>query len=278
MGGGGIAFEVVAPALYVGPHERAEGIRIFAGKFAIGEKDRVSAEAGVPRGKEAGFGAAGFFDEVGLRDKIALLDRLFVAEEGGDRKTLRDHVHGDAVFLFQEGQKRPLGAGDDGFALEVFEAANGAGRVDEQAGRVVLEDGGDGEQGQADGDFLEDVGAVALAELRLVGGDFLGDEGVGSARDNRDVEALGREEAADLGLINAAVLGFGDPVQLQGDFRERFLRGGGRRRGLGGGDGHKGRGEDDEGVQERFHEREDYGRFRCRRGRRSHAICGGRAN
>ena len=116
-----------------------------------------------------------------------------------------------------------------------------------------MENGGDVEQRQADGDFLENIGAVALAELRLVGGDFLGDESVGSAGDDRDVEALGREEAAGLRLINAAVLGLGDPIELERDFGERFFGCGGRGGGAGYGEHDEGRGEHYEGGTERFH-------------------------
>ncbi len=82
-----------------------------------------------------------------------------------------------------------------------------------------MEDGGHGEHGQAGGDFLQDVGAIALADLGLAGGDFLDDEGVGSAGDDGDVEAFGGEETARGGLIDATVFGFGDPVELDGEFK-----------------------------------------------------------
>jgi len=64
--------------------------------------------------------------------------------------------------------------------------------------------------------FLQNVGAVTLADLSLAGGDFLDDEGVGSARDDGDVEPFGGKEAARGGLVDATVFGFGDPVQLDG--------------------------------------------------------------
>jgi len=112
---------------------------------------------------------------------------------------------------------------------------------------IVLENGGDGENGQAGGDFLEDVGRVALAELGLIGGDLLGDEGVGAAGDDGDVEALGGEEAAGGGLVDAAVLGLGDPIELDGEFEGGLFGVGGG--GVGGaGDGkERGGGEDEAG-------------------------------
>ena len=100
VSGRGIARKVIVPAFDVGTHEGAEFRRVFAGEFTIGEKHGVGAEAGVPRGKEAGFGAPGFHDVVGLCDEVALLDGVFFAEEGGDRKVLGDDVDGDAVVLF----------------------------------------------------------------------------------------------------------------------------------------------------------------------------------
>ena len=106
--------------------------------------------------------------------------------------------------------------GDDGASLEILEAADGAFGVDEQAGRIVLEHGGDLDDGQALGLLEEGVGAVGLADVGLSGGDFGHDEGVGSARDESDVEPFLAEEPASEGLVETAVLRLGDPVELHG--------------------------------------------------------------
>ena len=45
------------------------------------------------------------------------------------------------------------------------------------------------------------------------------DEGVGPAGHDSYVEAFGGEEAARGGLIDAPVFGFGDPIELDGEFK-----------------------------------------------------------
>jgi len=90
--------------------------------------------------------------------------------------------------------------------------------VQHQHGRVVLEDGGDLDHRHVLRDGEERVGAVALAELGLAGGDLLHDKRVGSAGDDLDVETGGFEETLGLRLIETAMLGLGDPVELDDDF------------------------------------------------------------
>ena len=46
-----------------------------------------------------------------------------------------------------------------------------------------------------------------------------------SARNQGNVKAFLAKKAARLRLIEAAVLRFRDPIELNGDFRARFLRG-----------------------------------------------------
>jgi hypothetical protein len=74
------------------------------------------------------------------------------------------------------------------------------------------------------GNFLKRVSAVALADLRLSRCDFLHDERVGSAGDDGHIEPLGGKKAPDLRLIESAVLGLGDPVELHGKFERRGFR------------------------------------------------------
>lgn len=217
VGGGGVVVEVGVPAADVGVEEAAEGVGVLVGPVAVGDEDGVGVEAGVPGEEVTGFFGSALHDVVGFGDGVALLDEVGVGDEVGDGEVERDDVEGDVVFALDEVEERPAGAGHDGAAVEVGEVAHGAVGVEEEGGRVVLENGGDVEEGEVAGDGGEGGGAVGLGEVGAAGGELGEDGGAGAAGDEFDLEAGFVKVAEGEGLVEAAVLGFGEPVELDHD-------------------------------------------------------------
>lgn len=261
VGGGGVGFQVVAPALDSGGHESAEGGGVSAGPGLVGDEDSVGVKTGVPSVEEFGWLGAAGEDVERLGDVEALLDEVPVGDEVGDGEILGDGIKIDAVLVTQVREEGPLGAGHDRFAVEGLEGVHGVVRVKHEDGRVVLEDGADVDNRQALGDGEKSIGAIGLADVGLGGGELLHDEGVGAAGDEFDVKAGGGEAAGGLGLEETAVLGFGDPVELHDDFGERAGTGGsvGRGGGCRGARAAGGEGDEQQGGEEGVRG-EDHGR------------------
>ena len=57
-----------------------------------------------------------------------------------------------------------------------------------------------------------------MGDVHFTGGDAGHDLGAGSAGQQGDVEALFAEKTTSEGLVETAVFGLGDPVELDGDF------------------------------------------------------------
>ena len=251
-GGGGVTFEVVTPALDGGGHEGAEGGGVGAGPRLVGDERGVGVKTGVPSvEKFRGLGATGE-DMKGFGDVEALLDEALVGDEVGDGEVLGDDIKIDAVFVTQVREEGPLGAGHDSFAVEGLEGVHGVVGVEHEDGRVVLEDGADVDNRQALGDGAEGISAIGLAHVSLGGGELLHNEGVGAAGDEFDVEAGGGEAAGGLSLEEAAVFGFGNPIELHDDFGERAGTGGsvGRGGGRRGAGAASGEGDEQQGGEE----------------------------
>ncbi len=228
VGRGRVVGEVVVPAFDVGLHEGAGFGGVGGEPGFVGDHHGIGVEPGVPSVEESGHLAARFDDVVRLGDVVALLDQVGVGDEVGDRVVLGNQLKIDAVFLFEIREEGPFGTGHESLAVEVLEAGDGIAVVQHEHGRIVLEHGGDLRDGDVLGDGEERVGAVTLADLRLSGGELLHDEGIGTALNDLHVEAGVFEKSLGLRLIKTAVLGFGDPVELDDDLRRgRGGRGGG---------------------------------------------------
>ena len=110
--------------------------------------------------------------------------------------------------------------------------------------RVLLEGGGDGHDRHVLGHGVEGLQQVAAhVELDAVGHQKCAVVHLWSARDDLDIEAACRVGAVRDGLVEAAVLGLGQPVGAEGDGCQV----------LGAGTaGREGRGERDQGCAKHF--------------------------
>ncbi len=187
---------------------------------------RVGAEALVGDEKDLGRETGHLLDRVGLGGDIALHGAAFVREKRLRIGGVRLHL----VFTEPEVRLKPLEVAGDAFLgdeqgelLEVLEGLDALVRMRHQHLRVLLEHRSDGQSRDVLLDGIEAeqrVGAHEEVELADRQQDAV--VHVGTARNDRHIEAIFAIGAVDRRLVEAAVLAFRNPVGAEGNLVERL--------------------------------------------------------